>query len=62
MTITQILKKIAYLETINKALHQEVLHLDVMMRQLGFSGGLETVKLTARAILKDKKQLRKHKK
>ncbi|CCB86126.1 MULTISPECIES: hypothetical protein [Parachlamydia] len=62
MTISEILKKIAYLEAVNEALHQEVLHLDVMMRQLGFSGGLETVKLTARAILQDKKYLKKEKK
>lgn len=55
MTIAQILKKIAYLEAINDILHAEVIQLDKMMRQLGFNDGLQTVKLTAKAIIDDNK-------
>lgn len=55
MTIAQILKKIAYLEAVNTILYTEVTQLDKMMRQLGFQDGLQTVKLTAQAIIEDNK-------
>ncbi|PJD94236.1 MAG: hypothetical protein CK425_11705 [Parachlamydia sp.] len=58
MTIAQILKKIAYLEAVNQVLQEEMFQLDVMMRQLGFNDGLQTVKLTARAILDNNKNIK----
>jgi hypothetical protein len=51
MTKAQLLKKIAYLESINDQLSTEVSSLDQMMRLIGFSGGLETVKATAQEII-----------
>lgn len=43
-------KKIARLESINDHLQTELDYLDHLMRLAGFSGGLETVKLTAMEI------------
>lgn len=51
MTKTQLLKKIAMLESINDQLSTEVCYCDDLMRLLGFSEGLATVKATAREII-----------
>lgn len=51
MTKLQLLKKIAYLESINDQLLTEVNYLDHLMRLLGFSEGLVSVKATATEIL-----------
>ena len=51
MTKTQLLRKIALLESINDQLSTEVVYVDHLMRLLGFSGGLATVKETANEIL-----------
>lgn len=51
MTKTQLLKKIAYLESVNDQLSTEVEYVDQLMRMIGFSDGLVTVKATAREIL-----------
>lgn len=51
MTKTQMLKKIAVLESINDQLSAEVEYVDRLMRLLGFSEGLLTVKSTAQEIL-----------
>lgn len=51
MTKAQLLKKIAYLESINDQLATEVSYVDQLMRLLGFSEGLVTVKATAHEIL-----------
>lgn len=51
MTKTQLLKKIAYLESINDQLSAEVVYVDHLMRLIGFSEGLATVKATAQEIL-----------
>lgn len=51
MTKAQLLKKIARLESINDQLSTEVTYVDQLMRIVGFSGGLETVKLTAQEII-----------
>lgn len=51
MTKTQLLKKIAVLESINDQLSAEVEYVDRLMRMLGFSEGLLTVKSTAQEIL-----------
>ena len=51
MTKTQLMKKIAVLESINDQLSAEVEYVDRLMRMLGFSEGLLTVKSTAQEIL-----------
>lgn len=51
MTKTQLMKKIAVLESINDQLTAEVEYVDRLMRMLGFSEGLLTVKSTAQEIL-----------
>lgn len=51
MTKTQLLKKIALLESINDQLSTEVSYVDQLMRVIGFAGGLETVKATAQEII-----------
>lgn len=51
MTKAQLLKKIAYLESVNDQLSTEVVYVDHLMRLIGFSEGLLTVKATAQEIL-----------
>lgn len=51
MTKSQLLKKIAYLESVNDQLSTEVVYVDHLMRLIGFSEGLITVKATAQEIL-----------
>lgn len=51
MTKVQLLKKIAYLESVNDQLSTEVTYIDHLMRLIGFSEGLVTVKATAQEIL-----------
>lgn len=51
MTKVQLLKKIAYLESVNDQLSTEVTYIDHLMRLIGFSEGLATVKATAQEIL-----------
>lgn len=51
MTKSQLLKKIAYLESVNDQLSTEVTYVDHLMRLIGFSEGLLTVKATAQEIL-----------
>ena len=51
MTKAQLEKRVAYLESINDQLTTEVCYCDELMRLLGFSEGLATVKATAREII-----------
>lgn len=51
MTKAQMLKKIAHLESINDLLSTEVSYLDELMRLIGFSEGIVTVKATAKEII-----------
>lgn len=51
MTKAQLLKRIAYLESVNDQLSTEVAYVDHLMRLIGFSEGLITVKATAQEIL-----------
>lgn len=51
MTKSQLLKKIAYLESVNDQLSTEVTYVDHLMRLIGFSEGLVTVKATAQEII-----------
>lgn len=51
MTKIQLLRRIAVLESLNDQLSTEVQYVDQLMRMLGFSDGLVTVKSTAQEIL-----------
>jgi hypothetical protein len=51
MTKSQLLKKIAVLESVNDQLSTEVSYVDQLMRLVGFADGLETVKVTAQEIV-----------
>lgn len=51
MTKAQLLKKIARLESINDQLKSEVVYIDHLMRLIGFSDGLMTMKATASEIV-----------
>lgn len=51
MTKAQLLKKIAYLESLNDQLSTEVCYIDRLMRLVGFAGGIEGVKVTAQEIV-----------
>jgi len=51
MTKAQLLKRIAYLESLNDQLSTEVSYVDHLMRIIGFSDGLATVKATAQEIV-----------
>ncbi len=50
-TKAQLLKEIAYLESINDQLSTEVSYVDQLMRMVGFAGGLVTIKATAEEII-----------
>ncbi|CUI17608.1 hypothetical protein PNK_2004 [Candidatus Protochlamydia naegleriophila] len=50
MKKADLLKKVAYLESLNDHLLTELGYVDHLMRLVGFAGGLETVKLTAREL------------
>lgn len=50
MTTKELLKKIARLESINDQLLTELGYVDTLMRMVGFTAGLETVKLTAKEL------------
>ena len=56
MTKSQLLKKIAYLESLNDQLCTEVSYVDQLMRLIGFASGIESLKTTAREII-DKGEL-----
>lgn len=51
MTKAELQKKIARLESINDQLITEIENLDEMMRMVGFTNGIETVKATAQEII-----------
>jgi hypothetical protein len=51
MRESQMLKKIAELESINDQLMAEVSYVDQLMRLVGFAGGIATVKATAQEII-----------
>ena len=50
MNIKELMEKIAHLESINDQLISELNYVDSLMRQVGFSNGLATVKATAHEI------------
>lgn len=51
MNKSELMKELARQESMNDYLSTELQQLDVLMRQIGFSGGIETVKVTALEIL-----------
>lgn len=51
MTKKELMKKIALLESVNDQLYTEITHLDLLMKMVGFAGGLETIKATAKEII-----------
>jgi hypothetical protein len=55
MTKKDLLKKVAHLESLNDYILTELGYVDHLMRLVGFSGGLETVKLTARELYEAEK-------
>ena len=57
MTKKDLIKKVAQLESVNDHLLTELSYIDRLMRLVGFSGGLETVKLTAQEIHESNKDL-----
>lgn len=51
MSIAQLLKKIAYLESLNDQLTAELSDVDRLMREIGFKEGLKGIKVTAKEVL-----------
>lgn len=47
----QLLKKLAYLESVNDQLYTEVSYIDHLMQSVGFNEGLKTVKQAAEDII-----------
>lgn len=47
----QLIKKMSQLETMNDQLMSELVYIDQLMRSVGFTNGLETVKITAKELL-----------
>jgi len=56
MTKVELLKKMARLESINDYLATELGYVDHLMRLVGFSDGLETVKVTAQELCESEQQ------
>lgn len=56
MTKKDLLKKVAHLESLNDHLLTELGYIDGLMRLVGFAGGLETVKLTARELYESERE------
>ncbi len=51
-----LIKQVARLETMNDHLLTELTYIDRLMRSIGFSNGIETVKLTAQEIYNTEKK------
>lgn len=56
MTKKELITKVAHLESLNDHLMTELSYIDHLMRLVGFSGGLETVKLTAQELYETEKE------
>ncbi|MFI0434157.1 MAG: hypothetical protein ACH350_00330 [Parachlamydiaceae bacterium] len=57
MTKKDLINKIAQLESVNDHLLTELSYVDTLMRMVGFAGGLETVKLTAKELYESENRL-----
>ena len=53
MQRADLLKKLAELESINDQLQAELRSLDLMMKEIGFPDGLQTLKVAATEILEE---------
>lgn len=53
VTKRELLTKMAQLESINDQLVAEITYVDQLMRQVGFTDGLRTVKSTAQCIVEE---------
>lgn len=51
-----LISQVAHLESLNDHLLTELSYVDHLMRLVGFAGGLETVKLTARELYEAEKE------
>jgi hypothetical protein len=56
MHIKKILEKLAYLEFVNDQLSTELQYVDKLLRAVGFSDGLTTVKQAARELFEDEQK------
>lgn len=56
MKKVDLLKKVAHLESLNDYLLTELGYVDHLMRLVGFAGGLETVKMTAKELYEAEKE------
>lgn len=61
MSNKSLLKKIAYLEFVNDQLYAEIKHVDALLKMIGFSHGLETIKLAAQEIIEENERMSKNK-
>lgn len=50
-------KRKEHLEIVNEQLLGEIAHLDQLMRLVGFTDGLETLKATARDLIKSEQEM-----
>lgn len=50
MTKKDMITHVAHLESMNDQLITELCYIDQLMKSIGFAGGLETVKLTAKEL------------
>jgi hypothetical protein len=57
MTKEQLLKKVSELESINDQLQTEIRYLDQLLKKVGFSEGLKTLKFAAKEMIERDKNL-----
>lgn len=55
-SVQELEKNIAYLKYANAQMMQQLLEADALLRRVGFDNGLETVKETAREIIRLQKE------
>ena len=53
MAINQLRQRLAHLESVNDQLATELSYVDTLMRKLGFSDGIETVKASAEELMEE---------
>lgn len=53
MNETELRKRVAYLEFVNDQLVSEIRYVDELLRLVGFTNGLETVKIAAREMVEE---------
>ncbi len=51
MDLKTLEKKIAYLEFVNDQLESEIMYVDQLLREAGFTDGLSTIKSVAREVI-----------